>query len=221
MKLFLDTANLEFIKKWVSTGLINGITTNPTHLAKEGGDPTQQVKEICAIMNSYGDVSVEVTDSEPKAVYKQAYEIAKLASNIVVKIPCACQYCDVMKRLVENDVKINATLVFSLEQSLLMAKLGVQYISPFVGRLDDIGADGLQLVEEIRTMLNLYDYESQLLAASLRGVNQVHNVMLAGADIATVPTGVFEKMMEHPLTEIGMKKFNDDWRKLGIKKFPA
>jgi len=221
MKLFLDTANLEFIKKWAKTGLINGITTNPTHLAKEGGDPTQKVKDICKAIKSYGDVSVEVTETEPKAVYKQAYEIAKLASNVVVKIPCACEYYDVIRRLVKDGIKINATLVFSLEQSLFMAKLGVQYISPFVGRLDDIGTDGLQLVKEIRTMLNLYDYESQLLAASLRGVSNVHSVMLAGADIATVPVNVFEKMMNHPLTEIGMKKFNTDWSKLGIKKFPA
>jgi len=221
MKLFLDTANLEFIKKWTDTGIINGITTNPTHLAKEGGDPTKQVKEICALMKPHGDVSVEVTEVAPEAAYKQAHEIAKLDSNIVVKVPCAAEYYMTIKRLVSDGLKINATLVFSLEQSLMMAKLGVLYISPFIGRLDDIGADGQALIEEIRTMLNLYDYQSQLLAASIRTVSHVHNVMLAGADIATVPISVFEKMMKHPLTEKGMKLFNADWQKLNIKKFPA
>ena len=221
MKLFLDTANLEFIKNWAPTGLINGVTTNPTHLSKEGADPTVQVKEICAVMKSFGDVSVEVTQQEPEAVYKQAHAIAKLASNIVVKVPCEQAYYMIIKRLVADGIKVNSTLVFSLEQSLMMAKLGVHYISPFVGRLDDIGTDGLQLVEEIRTMLNLYDYESQLLAASLRTVSHVHNVILAGADVATVPVAVFEKMMKHPLTDKGIEKFNADWQKLGITKFPS
>lgn len=221
MKLFLDTANLEFIKKWAETGIINGITTNPTHLSKEGADPTKQVKELCAIMKPYGDVSVEVTEQEPEAAYKQAHEIAKLSTNIVVKVPCSAEYYMIIKRLVADGLNINATLVFSLEQSLMMAKLGVHYISPFIGRLDDIGADGLELVEEIRTMLNLYEYESQLLAASLRTVSHVHSVILSGADIATVPVTVFEKMMRHPLTEKGIAKFNADWQKLGITKFPA
>jgi len=221
MKLFLDTANLEFIKKWAETGFVDGITTNPTHLSSEGADPTKQIKEICAVMKPYGDVSVEVTEQEPEVVYKQAHKIAKLAPNIVVKVPCAKEYYLIIKRLGADGLKINATLVFSLEQSLLMAKLGVYYISPFIGRLDDIGADGLGLIEEIRSMLNLYDYESQLLAASVRTVSHLHAIMLSGADIVTVPVVVFEKMMYHPLTDKGIVKFNVDWQKLGVKKFPV
>ncbi len=221
MRLFLDTASIEVINKWVETGVVNGITTNPSHLAKEGGDPTSQVKKICELMKPYGDVSVEVTEVDPANIYKQAHEIAKLSDNIVVKVPCAHQYYITIKRLVEDGLKINATLVFSLEQSLMMAKLNVHYISPFIGRLDDIGTDGQVLIEEIRTMLNVYGYESKLLAASIRTVGHVHGVLLSGADIATLPVGVFEKMMEHPLTVKGMKLFNDDWRKLNISKFPA
>jgi len=220
MKLFLDTANIDLIKKWSDTGFVNGITTNPTHLSKEGGDPIKQVKEICSIIKPYGDVSIEVTEVDSKAVYKQAHEIAKLDSNVVVKIPCASDYYMTIKRLVAEGIKINATLVFSLEQSLMMAKLGVHYISPFIGRLNDIGADGQALIEEIRTMLNLYDYESQLLAASIRTVRDVHDVMLSGADIATIPISVFEKMMHHPLTKKGMELFTNDWKKINNKKFP-
>jgi len=220
MKIFLDTANLEFIKKWVPTGLIDGITTNPTHLSKEGKDPVKQVKDICKVMKPYGDVSIEVTEQSPDAVYKQAHEISKLSDNVVVKIPCAKEYYDVIRRLVEDGIKINATLVFNLEQSLLMAKLGVYYISPFIGRLNDIGEDGLHVVEEIKIMLSMYQYGSKLLAASVRTVGTVHSVMLFGVDITTMPTNVFEKMMEHPLTEKGMEKFSTDWKKLGIKKFP-
>lgn len=220
MKLFLDTANLQFIKKWAPTGLIDGVTTNPTHLSKEGADPTKQVMEICTVMKPYGDVSVEVTEQEPETVYKQAHAISKLASNSVVKVPCSKEYYGVIKRLVADGIKINSTLVFNLEQSLLMAKLGVTYISPFIGRLDDIGVDGLHLIGEIRAMLDLYEFESKLLAASLRTIYHVHGVILSGADIATIPVAIFEKMMEHPLTEKGIEKFNEDWQKLGVKKFP-
>lgn len=220
MKLFLDTANLKSIKQWHKTGIIDGITTNPTHLAKEGGDAKKLVKDICKVMRDY-DVSVEVTEIKPEAVYKQAKEIAKLADNVVVKVPCHRDYYDVIKKLVAEDVPVNVTLVFTLIQGMLMCKLGVRYISPFVGRWDDIDVDGIALIDEMRTMVDTYGYfGTRILAASLRTVRNVHDSIVAGADVATLPVSILEKMTEHPLTERGMQKFLADWQKLGIKKFP-
>lgn len=219
MKIFLDTANIDAIKKWHKTGLIDGITTNPTHLAKEGGDPVKQVREICASIHD-GDVSVEVTEVEPHKVYEQAKKIRALADNIVVKVPCHHEYYDVIHKLVAEKVPLNITLVFTLIQGLLMSKLGVKYISPFVGRWDDIDSDGIVVLSELRAMIDQYDYKTEILAASLRGVRHMHDAILSGADIATVPIAVMEKMTEHVLTDQGMEKFNSDWKKLGITQFP-
>jgi len=219
MKLFLDTANLQEIQRWYKTGLVDGITTNPTHLSKEGGDAKAKVLEICRLLPDC-DVSVEVTLKEPEAVYKQAKEIAQLAENVVVKIPCHRDYYATIKKLVDEGIKINVTLVFSLVQSLLMCKLGVRYISPFIGRLDDIDSPGIELIHDIRRMLDEYSYSTELLAASIRTVRNVHEVILAGADVATLPLSVLEKMTEHPLTDKGMATFLADWQKLGIKQFP-
>lgn len=219
MKIFLDTANLEGIKKWALTGLIDGVTTNPTHLSKEGRNPKDQVLAICAALPD-GEISVEVTEQDPDAVYKQAKDIASLADNIVVKIPCHHQYYSVIRRLVEEEVPLNITLVFTLIQGLMMCKLGVRYISPFVGRWDDIDVDGIALLPEMREMVDEYGFDSGILAASLRHVRHVHDAILAGADVATVTIPVFEKMIEHPLTDQGMRTFKADWEKLGIKQFP-
>jgi len=219
MKIFLDTANIDAIKHWAVMGIIDGVTTNPTHLSKEGADPVEQVKEICAIMLD-GEVSVEVTEKEPDAVYKQAKEIAKLAKNVVVKVPCHTDYYVTIRKLIADGIPLNITLVFSLIQSLMMCKLGVRYISPFVGRLNDIGEDGALLLQEIRTMIDGYGYETQMLAASIRGVQDLHNAIMAGADVATVPVNVLEKATQHVLTDKGMAQFDADWQKLGIKQFP-
>ena len=219
MNIFLDTADREQIKKWVQAGIVDGITTNPTHLSKEGGDPKKVVKDICAMMKGK-DVSVEVIESNPEAVYKQEKEIAKLANNIVVKVPCHADYYAVIKKLVDEEIKINVTLVFTLIQGLLMCKLGVRYISPFIGRWDDIDVDGIALLYEMRQMIDQYGYDTQLLAASLRHVRHVHQAILAGADVATLPIAVVEKITTHPLTDRGIEKFNADWQKLGIKSFP-
>ncbi len=219
MKIFLDTADRKAIATWAKTGIIDGITTNPTHLSKEGGNPKEVVKEICKMLPDK-DISVEVTETEPKAVYEQAREIAKIASNVVVKIPCHADYYAIINQLVADGIKINATLVFTLVQSLFMSKLGVRYISPFVGRWDDIDVEGSDLIMEIRHMLDQYAYDTQLLAASLRGVRHVHMAILSGADVATLPITVLEKAMSHPLTDRGMEKFLSDWQKLGIKQFP-
>lgn len=219
MKLFLDTADVEAIRMWASTGLVDGVTTNPTHLAKEGKDPKKRVLEICSLLPE-GEVSVEVTEQKPEKVYKQAKEIAALAENILVKIPCHRDYYPIIAELVDEGVKLNITLVFSLVQSLFMCKLGVTYISPFIGRWDDIDVEGKDLLFEMRSMIDDYTFETQLLAASVRGVRHLHEAILAGADVATVPLDVLEKATKHSLTQEGIAKFNADWATLGVKKFP-
>lgn len=219
MKIFLDTAHIESIQKLAPTGLIAGVTTNPTHLSKEGGSPVDVVKKICALLPE-GAISVEVTEKKPEDVYAQVQKISKLAKNVVVKIPCHIDYCEVIHQLVQEGVKINITLVFSALQGLMMAQLGVAYISPFIGRLDDADADGNQLVQDLRFMLDTYNLPTQLLAASLRSVRDVHNAALAGADVATMKPEIFEKLLHHPLTDAGMELFDKDWKKLGIKQFP-
>lgn len=219
MKIFLDTASSDAIAYWAPTGLIDGVTTNPTHLSKENNDPTQQVRVICALLPK-GVISVEVVETDPDAVYNQAKSIAKLASNIAVKIPCYKHYYGVIKRLVDEGVVINVTLVFSLSQGLMMAKLGAQYISPFIGRLDDSGSDGLNLVRELVSMINCYNFKTQVLAASMRDVAHFEGAILAGADVATLPVDIFEKSLEHSLTDKGMAQFLSDWKKLHVKNFP-
>ncbi len=219
MKIFLDTANVDAIKKWAQTGLINGVTTNPTHLSKEGGDPKKQVLDICAALPE-GEISVEITLQKPEDVYKQAKAIAALAKNIIVKVPCHKDYYPIIYRLANEGVKLNITLCFTMLQSLMMCKMGVRYISPFVGRWDDIDVDGIALLHDIRQMADQYGYGTGILAASIRTVRHFHDAILAGADVATLPINVFEKAIEHPLTDRGIEKFNADWQKLGIKQFP-
>lgn len=219
MKIFLDTANIPAIKKWVPTGLIDGVTTNPSHLSKEGGDPKKLVLEICSLLPD-GQISVEVTESSPEALYKQAKAIAALAKNVVVKVPCHAQYYPVIKRLVDDGVQLNITLVFTLIQGLMMCKMGVAMISPFIGRWDDIDVEGVDLLCEMRDMVEHYDYDTEILAASLRGVRHFHKAIVAGADIVTLPVEVFEKSIDHILTNQGIEKFDADWKKLGISQFP-
>ncbi len=219
MKIFLDTADLKAIQKWKPTGLINGITTNPSHLSKAGGNPTKQVQAIAKLLPK-GAISVEVTEKKPDAVYKQAKAISKLARNIVVKIPCHVDYYEVIAKLCKEGVKLNITLVFTLVQSLFMCKMGVNYISPFIGRWDDIDVDGATLLYRIRQMIDSYGYRTELLAASIRGVRHFHEAIMAGADAVTVPVAVFEKSGSHVLTDQGIEKFDKDWKKLGVRKFP-
>ncbi len=219
MKLFLDTANIETIKKWATSGIVDGVTTNPSHLSKEGVDPTKRVLEICSLLPA-GEISVEVTEKDPQAVYKQAKKIAQLADNILVKIPCHKDYYAIIKQLVDEGVKINITLVFSLIQGVMMSKLGVFYISPFIGRWDDIDVDGIRLLREMRQVIFQYGFETGILAASLRHVRHLHDAIMAGADAVTIPISVLEKALDHPLTDQGIAKFDTDWQQLGIKQFP-
>jgi transaldolase len=219
MKIFLDTAHQATIASWAATGLIDGVTTNPSHLSKEKMSPKELVLEICKLLPD-GEISVEVTEKEPDKVYAQALKIAALHKNILVKIPCHKDYYAVIEKLVNDGIKINVTLVFSLVQSLFMCKLGVAYISPFIGRWDDIDVQGADLLFEIREMIDRYNYETQLLAASLRSVRHLHQAITAGADAATVPVAVLEQCATHVLTDRGIALFDADWQKLDIKQFP-
>ncbi|MCA9770467.1 fructose-6-phosphate aldolase [Candidatus Dependentiae bacterium] len=219
MRLFLDTADVQSIKKYIDTGLIDGVTTNPSLLAKAGSDPKKQITEIVTLLPD-GEISVEVTEKSPEAVYKQAKVIAGLAHNIVVKIPCHIDYYSIINRLAKEGIKLNITLVFTLVQGLMMCKLGVHCISPFLGRLDDIDVDGASLLHEMRQIIDEYGFATQILAASIRHVRHFHDSIMAGADIATLPISVFEKAATHVLTHQGIQLFDADWKKLGIKQFP-
>lgn len=219
MKLFLDTADVSVMSQWLEAGILDGVTTNPTHLADVGADPVKIIKEISVLLGNRS-VSVEVTEIEPEAVYVQAKKIAALGNNIAVKIPCHLRYYGVIKKLVDEGVSLNVTLVFTLAQGMCMCKLGVDYISPFVGRLDDIDTSGIKLVEDLIHMRDNYVFDTKILAASIRSIDQLHEVIIAGADIATVPASVLEKAVKHPLTDQGLDMFLADWKKLGIKIFP-
>lgn len=219
MKLFLDTADVAQIKKWAATGLIDGVTTNPTHLSKQQQSPQEIIRTICTLLPD-GDISVEVTHRDPHQVYEQAKKIAQLAPNIIVKIPCHIHYVPIIKKLVEEDIPLNITLIFSVAQGLMMANLGVTYISPFVGRLNDAGGNGVELVEELQNLCEVYDYDTEVLAASLRTVEHLEEVALCGVDAATIPVEIFEKAFAHSLSEKGIDQFLADWQKLGITQFP-
>jgi transaldolase len=212
MKIFLDTANRELIKKWLPTGLIDGVTTNPSLMSKEGSDTKAVLRDICDMVQ--GPVSIEVIEKKPEAVYAQAKEIAKFAPNVVVKIPCLPEYMPVINRLVQEDVKLNITLVFSEIQALLVAKLGVAYISPFVGRLDDIGTEGPNLIDNLVIIKQNYEFSSEILAASIRTVYHWQRAAIAGVDVVTLPPAVLEQGMKHPLTDRGVELFDADWKKL-------
>lgn len=219
MKIFLDTAHQESIKKWSDSGLIDGITTNPTSLSKEMGLPAEVIKNICTMMKDR-PVSVEITEIRPDAVFEQAKKIALLADNVVVKVPCAVEYYSVIEKLIDQNVSVNITLVFTAVQALMMAKLGVDYVSPFIGRLEEIDTDGMQMVVDTREIFDTYGYETEILAASVRSVRHLHQMAVSGVDITTVSPEIFEKALYHPLSEKGIDIFEADWKKLGIKQFP-
>lgn len=213
MDIFLDTANLEQIKKGARLGVVRGVTTNPTLVAKEGiGDYKSVVQEIAAIIP--GPISAEVVVEGVEAMLKQARDIATWAPNVVVKIPSTTDGLEVITALARENIKVNMTLCFSLNQALLGALAGAAFVSPFVGRLDDIGHDGMELVGDIARMYRQYQLETKVLAASIR--HPLHCVLAAraGADIATVPFKVLMQMMQHPLTDAGQARFLDDWRRV-------
>lgn len=216
MQFFLDTANLEDIKKYASWGIVDGVTTNPSLIAKEGVDLETRIKEILQVVD--GPISTEVISTETEGMLKEARIFAKWHENIFVKIPMTSEGLKAVKILSKENIKTNVTLVFSLPQAIMAAKAGATIISPFVGRLDDIGVDGMHLIQEIVQAFDNYQFETMVLVASIRHPQHVAEAALIGADIATIPADIFEKLVKHPLTDIGIDKFLEDWKSLKTKK---
>lgn len=212
MKFFIDTANIAEITKAKDMGLLDGVTTNPSLVAKEGREFKGLIREICSLVD--GPVSAEVVSVEAGAMVKEARALAKIAENIVVKIPLIREGLKAVKTLSGEGISTNVTLCFSPIQALLAAKAGASYISPFVGRLDDISHTGMDLVEEIMTIYGNYGFETEVIVASVRNPLHVLEAARLGADIATVPYKVMEQLMAHPLTDIGLEKFLADWKKV-------
>lgn len=212
MKIFLDTANLEQIKQAASWGLLDGVTTNPTLVSKENQKFDVLIKKICAVVP--GPVSVESVSTKAGAIINEARKLTKIAENVVVKIPICLEGLKATKALAEEGIQVNTTLIFSPSQALLAAKAGSRYLSPFVGRLDDISSDGLDLVEQIVTIIHNYGFESEVIVASIRHPLHFVDAAMMGADIATVPFATLEKLIKHPLTDIGMERFLKDWKKV-------
>ncbi len=211
MKIYIDTANVEQIKKSIQLGYVDGVTTNPSLISKEEGEPKEILREICKVVE--GPVSAEVIAIKSEAMVEEAKELAKIAKNIVIKIPMTEEGLKAVSSLSKDGIKTNVTLVFSSNQALLAARAGATYVSPFVGRLDDIGQDGIGLVNEIISIFEIHGLPTEVIAASIRHPDHVKMAALAGADIATIPFNVLEKMVKHPLTDIGLEKFLADWKK--------
>ena len=210
MKIFIDSAIIAEIKDVAY--LCDGCTTNPSLIAKSGKKFEEVVKEITEIVD--GPISAEVISLEAEVMVKEARELAKIHENIVIKIPMTDDGLKAIKQLSKENIKTNCTLIFSTSQALLAAKAGATYVSPFVGRLDDIGQDGMELIEEIVEIYDNYDFKTEIIVASVRNINHVRISALIGADIATIPYGVIKKMMKHNLTDNGLQKFLEDWKKV-------
>ncbi len=214
MKFFIDTANLDEIKEANELGMIDGVTTNPSLVAKEGDiDFKQRIADICAIVK--GDVSAEVTALDTEGMLREGRELAKIAPNVVVKCPLTLDGLKATRQFREEGTKVNVTLCFSAAQALLAAKAGASYISPFIGRLDDIAQDGMQLIRDIVQIYDNYGFETEVLAASIRHPMHIVDCALAGADVATIPFKIITQLVKHPLTDKGLQSFLSDWKKSG------
>lgn len=215
MKIFIDTANLEKIKEINSWGIVDGVTTNPSLIAKEGVDMKTRIKEIAEIVD--GPISVEAMSTTAEEMIEEGRELATIHPNVNVKLPICIEALKATKQLSSEGIKVNVTLVFSAHQALLAAKAGAAFVSPFVGRLDDIGHDGIQVVSDIVSVLSNYGYETEVIAASIRHPGHVLDAALIGCDIATIPYEVLKLMVAHPKTDEGIKKFKADYEK-SLKK---
>ncbi len=211
MKFFIDTANIEEIKEANSLGLIDGVTTNPSLVAKEGRDFEELVKEICQIVD--GPVSAEAVSLDAEGMVNEGRKLSKIHENIVVKIPMITEGIKAVRVLSQEGIKINVTLVFSPLQALMAAKAGATYASPFVGRIDDVAHDGMELVDQMIQIYQNYGFETEIIVASIRNPIHVLEAALMGADIATIPFKVISQIAKHPLTDVGLEKFLDDWKK--------
>jgi transaldolase len=211
MKFFVDTANLEEIRRVKSMGLLDGVTTNPSLAAKEPMNFTKLIQEICELVQ--GPVSAEVTATEADKMVAQARDLSSISEHVVVKLPTTAEGLRALARCVDEGIKTNMTLVFQPIQALAVAKIGATYVSPFLGRLDDIGQEAMAMLTSIRTIYDNYDFDTQILAASLRHPLHIVQAAEIGADVATLPPAVFDKMLAHPLTDIGLERFLADWKK--------
>lgn len=212
MKLFIDSANLEEIREAASWGVIEGVTTNPTLVAKEGRDFAELIKEICKIVD--GPISAEAISMEKDLIIEEARRLSRIHRNIVVKIPLMKEGLKAVRILAKEGIKTNVTLCFSATQALLAAKAGADFVSPFVGRLDDVSQRGMDLIQDIRDIFDNYSFSTEIIVASVRNPLHVLDAALMGADIATVPFNVLESLIRHPLTDIGIQRFLDDWKKV-------
>jgi len=215
MKFFIDTAEIDEIRELAATGLVDGVTTNPSLIMKSGRDILEVTREICDLVD--GPVSAEVTATEAGAMIAEGKHLAKIASNIAVKVPLTWDGLKACKALTDDGHMVNVTLCFNATQALLAAKAGATFISPFIGRLDDIGLDGMELIADIRQIYDNYHFRTQILAASIRSVNHVALAAKIGADVATIPPDVVKKLAGHPLTDKGLAAFLADWAKTGQK----
>jgi transaldolase len=213
MQLFLDTTDVAVLKDLAMTGLVDGVTTNPTLIAKSGRPMLDVIAEICGIVE--GPVSAEVAAMDTAGMLDEGRKLASVAPNVVVKVPLTRDGLIAVREFAHEGIATNVTLCFSAAQALLAAKAGASYISPFVGRLDDVGADGMDVIAEIRAIYDNYDYDTEILAASIRSTAHVTTAALAGADCATIPPDVFADLFKHPLTERGLDQFMKDWAKTG------
>tara|TARA_R110000868_G_scaffold26691_38_gene102633 strand:- start:1361 stop:2014 length:654 start_codon:yes stop_codon:yes gene_type:complete len=213
MKFFVDTADIKEITEMNDTGLLDGVTTNPSLIMKSGRDILEVTKEICQIVE--GPVSAEVTATEYDGMMKEAAVLAKIADNICIKLPLTLDGLKACKALTSDGHKTNVTLCFSANQALLAAKAGATFVSPFVGRLDDMSVDGMDLIADIRIIFDNYDFQTQILAASIRTVEHVRQAALIGADVVTAPPATLKALVKHPLTDKGLAAFLEDWKKTG------
>ena len=218
MKFFVDTANIEDIEKLIPTGFVDGVTTNPSLIAKQGADMAETIKNICSIVN--GPVSAEVTATDFTKMLEEGEYLASLAKNVAVKVPLTVDGLKTCKKLREKNIMVNVTLCFSAAQALLAAKAGASFISPFVGRLDDIGEKGMDLIEDIVIMYENYAFETEVLVASIRTKQHVIDSAVIGAHVATLPPKVIYELYDHSLTDKGLKAFLDDWAKTGQSILP-
>jgi transaldolase len=213
MKFFVDTAETADIKELHETGLVDGVTTNPSLIAKSGRDIKDVIREICSIVP--GPVSAEVASIDYEGMLAEGTHLAQIATNVVVKVPLTLEGLRATRHFSQAGIRTNVTLCFSANQALLAAKAGASFISPFIGRLDDINLEGIELIENIRAIYDNYQFETQILAASIRTPNQVTQAALAGADVATIPPSVIRKLVAHPLTDAGLQGFLADWKGTG------
>ncbi len=212
MKFFIDTADVNEIREAESLGILDGVTTNPTLVSKTGRPFRETIEEICSIVK--GPVSAEVVSTDAEGIVKEGRELSKIAENIVVKVPLIKEGLKAVKVLTSEGIKVNVTLCFSSNQALLAAKAGGTYVSPFIGRLDDRGHTGMEIIDEIRTIYDNYGFDTEIIVASIRNPLHVRDAALIGADIATIPFAVFNNIVKHPLTDEGLKQFLADWEKV-------